>query len=320
MNISSTKARVLDTFNTGEDRYLPEGPRSIVLDGRDAVMWVGIQRSAKEPHGTIHLGFWDTGEVRSLPQLSRPGFAIPTLWPGFAVCGREKEIGLLDLSTNRFEAWAVIPDASPRTIINDGEVAPGGQAVVFGTKDLRFAEPIAQLYLFTVDDRKVSTLAEGQTCSNGKVFARDGNELLLYDIDTPRRNVLRCRIDLAGRRLAEPHVVLDLHNQPGFPDGMIDGGDGSVIIAFYHPDPVPAGRAIRFDLAKGEAIEEWTTPGSPRVTCPLLVERSGRIQLLLTTADEGMPDEMRPKCPDAGRLFIAETTLERFPAVEVVRL
>jgi sugar lactone lactonase YvrE len=320
MSIPATVARVLDTFNTGDDCFLPEGPRNIIVEGRAAMIWVGIQEAVESKRGDIHIGFWDSGEVRSLVQPSRPGFVIPTNRPGFVVVGREKEIGLLELRTGAWEHWATIPDANPRTIINDGEVVPGGGAIVFGTKDLRFAEPIAELYLFTLADRKLTTLAGGQTCSNGKVFARVDDNLLLYDIDTPRRNVMCYRLDLANRRMDAPKVVLDLRNQPGFPDGMIDAGDGSVIIAFYNPEPVAAGGAVRFDLGSGKAVEEWTTPGSPRVTCPMLVERAGRIQLLLTTADEGMTDEVRAKCPHAGRLFIAETSLTQMPATHVVTI
>ena len=61
-------------------------------------------------------------------------------------------------------------------------------------------------------------------------------------------------------------------------------GDGTAIIAFYNPEAVAEGRAVRFDLGTGRTIEEWTTPGSPRVTCPLLVKRPDGVKLILTTA------------------------------------
>jgi sugar lactone lactonase YvrE len=101
---------------------------------------------------------------------------------------------------------------------------------------------------------------------------------------------------------------------------MIDAGDGSVIIAFYNPAPVSDGRAILFELRTGAAIEEWTTPSSPRVTCPLLIERDGRVRLVLTTATEGMPEQQRADCPHAGDLFWAQTGFVSIPAAEVVRL
>ena len=93
-----------------------------------------------------------------------------------------------------------------------------------------------------------------------------------------------------------------------------------VLVTLNIPELVEAGRAVRFNLTTGEALEEWTTPGSPRVTCPLLVKRPDGVKLILTTATEGMPAEMRAKCPSAGCVFIADTQFTTCPAPEVVRL
>jgi sugar lactone lactonase YvrE len=239
------------------------------------------------------------------------------------LAGVEKGLRVCDLVSGEWsEPVATIPDHNPLTIINDGNVVPGGRAIVFGTKDTEFdpEAKIAFLYLYTVEDNRISVLADKQICSNGKVFASDGRGLILYDIDTPTRTVARYRLDVAARTATPDGVALDLAGQVGLPDGMIDGGDGTVVVAFYNPDYAEAGRAVRFDLTTGEEIEEWTTPGSPRVTCPLLVKRPDGVKLILTTATEGMPDDMRAKCPNAGCLFIADTQLADIPAPEVVRL
>jgi sugar lactone lactonase YvrE len=315
----STPATVFFAQAGEADRFLPEGPRAVTVEGRPAVAWVNIQTDPDATSGDIHVRFGD-GEHRTYHQERRPGFLIPTDRGNTLLAGREKEIGLLNLVNNAFSPLADIGDPNPRTIINDGEVVPGGRAVVFGTKDVRFADPIANLCLFTLEDRQVSVLADQQVCSNGKVFARHGDALFLYDIDTPKKNVVRYRLDLASRRIGTPEEVLDLREHGGFPDGMVDAGDGTVVIAFYNPAPVYAGRAVRFDLRTSDPIEEWTTPGSPRVTCPLLVEHEGRVRLVLTTATEGMAATDRRSCPAAGDLFWAETTLERAPAAESLRL
>jgi sugar lactone lactonase YvrE len=317
--VRSTPATVLLSQRSEADRYLPEGPRAVIVEGRPALAWVNIQTGADRTVGDIHVRFWD-GEHRTYAQTKRPGFLIPTDRPDTLFVGREKEVGLLHLATNTFHPLAAIDDPSPRTIINDGEVVPGGRAVVFGTKDVKFADPIANLYLFTLDDRKMSVLGDRQTCSNGKVFAREGADLVLYDIDTPKRNVVRYRLDLGTRTIGPADVVLDISSYDGFPDGMVDAGDGSIVIAFYNPAPVKEGRAIRFHLRTAEVIEEWTTAGSPRVTCPLLFEQSGKVRLILTTATEGMPADQRAACPNAGDLFWAEATAISVPAANVVRL
>jgi len=319
MPISSTPATPF-VICEDEDGFLPEGPRSIVHDSRDAIVWVNIQTAPDATSGALHIRYWDDGEEGLWQLRGRPGFVLPTDKPGTVFLGMGKEVGTLDLASNEFRSLGRLPDANPRTIINDGQVAPGGRSVVFGTKDTRFADPIAALYLFALTDGAVSLLADRQTCSNGKVFGRDARGPVLYDIDTPTRTVVRYRSEVGSRSVQADGVSLDLRDQPGFPDGMCGCGEGSVIIAFYNPESVPEGRAVRFDLATGRAIEEWTTPGSPRVTCPLLIKRPEGVKLILTTATEGMPAEMKATCPEAGNLFIADTTLANCPAPELLRL
>jgi sugar lactone lactonase YvrE len=319
MSTTQHIASVLQSQRSEADRFLPEGPRAVIVEERPALAWVNIQTAADATAGDLHVRFWDGG-FRVDAQSKRPGFLIPTDRSDTLFVGRDKEVGLLRLANNTFHPLAAIDDSSPRTIINDGEVVPGGRAVVFGTKDIQFKEPLANLYLFTLDDNKVSVLADKQTCSNGKIFAHDESGLLLFDIDTPKRNVTRYRLDVAARTVSEREVVLDVSACDGFPDGMVDGGNGTVIIAFYNPAAVSDGHARRFNLRTGEVVEEWKVPGSPRVTCPLLVEFDGRVLLVLTTATEGMPVDQRAKSPNAGDLLWAETTVRSLPQTAVVRL
>lgn len=318
MLLAMTQATLLHRPASDADGFLPEGPRCVIVDGRDALAWVNIQTAEDARSGTIWLRFWDNGEVRSLPQPKRPGFLLPTDRPNTLLVGIEKSVGLLDVRTNDFTPLADIPDDNPRTIINDGETTLDGSAVVFGTKDVKFEDAIGHLYLFTIADRTVTVLADGQTCSNGKFFRRDGSHLILFDIDTPTKCVRRYRLDLEARTLSEPTEMLDLRNRSDYPDGMCDAGDGSAIIAFYNPAKVATGVAERFDLATGKVLETWEVPGSPRVTCPLLRERDGKVELVLTTAIEGMPDGQKAMLPDAGSLFVAATTIGSLPPTGIV--
>ncbi len=319
----STPARVYLDFAVEEDRFLPEGPRWMEVNGLPALVWVNIQLGADSKEGEIRVNFPDTtgddDEIHLCP--GRPGFVLPTTEPDFAVAGVEKTLYVYDFAELVWDdVLAILDDDNPRTIINDAEIVPGGDAIVFGTKDTQFRDAIAHLYLYTFADKRLSVLADKQLCSNGKVFATDDRGIILYDIDTPTRKVVRYRLDVNARTATPDGVALDLTNQVGFPDGMCDCGDGTVIVAFYNPEFAEAGRAVRFHLSTGEAVEEWTTPGSPRVTCPLLVQRPNGVKLILTTASEGMPAEMRAKCPNAGCLFVAETQFANCPVSARVRL
>jgi sugar lactone lactonase YvrE len=314
----TTEARAFVEPKDESDRYLPEGPHETVVGGDRRVVWVNIQDGKDSKRGWI-CNRSERG-VGSVAAPGRPGFPLPVAGGDRLLVGVEKQLSVFAFGAGTFTPLATIPDDNPRTIINDGNVVPGGKAVVFGTKDTQFKEPIANLYLYTVDDNRVSVLADRQTCSNGKVFRTEGDSLILFDIDTPTRKVVRYRLDVAARTATPDGVAIDVADQTGFPDGMCDCGDGTAIIAFYNPDYAAAGRAVRFDLATGKAVEEWTTPGSPRVTCPLLVKRPEGVKLIVTTATEGMPADMRAKCPNAGCLFIADTQLATCPEPELVRL
>lgn len=297
-----------------EAGYLPEGPRELA----ESVIWVNIQAGGDAAIGHLYTRSWDGREIRRYTMPARPGFVLPTSRPGVVLVGCDKVVGLFDLAVEEWTPLAAIPDTNPRTIINDAEVTPDGRAVVFGTKDTRFADPIAHLYLFTPADNRLTVLADGQTCSNGKVFADGG--AALFDIDTPRKVVTRYTLDVKNRTLTDEGVALDLRHRDDFPDGMCDAGDGTVVVAFYNPHFAESGSAVRYRLGSGEVLHEWVTPGSPRVTCPLLARRPDGVKLLLTTAIEGMPADQLARCPFAGCLFVADAHGCDPPPADVVLL
>jgi sugar lactone lactonase YvrE len=308
----TTEAAVWRQPADEEDRYLPEGPR--VLAGDDAWSWVNIQRSTMASTGDLFVWNRATSHLTKHHLPGRPGFALPTTHPDRLIVGCDQTIGLYDLCRKSFMLLTSIPPTTQYTMMNDAQVVSGGDGIIFGTKDPAFRSPAGHLYHFHLQDKSVTVLASGMTCSNGKVFSDNGSTL--FDIDTPRKCVTRYRFDRVKRELHEDGIALDLRSRNDFPDGMVDGGDGTVIIAFYNPHHVEAGRAVRYDLESGHAIEEWLTPQSPRVTCPMLFEEAGRVRLLLTTADEGMPSELREKCPNAGCIFVVDTTMTALPAGE----
>ena len=65
------------------------------------------------------------------------------------------------------------------------------------------------------------------------------------------------------------------------------------------------GTAQELRVSDGEVLTTWLLPGSPRVTCPELAIIDGAIQVIFTTAVEGMPSEALRLAPHAGTLFCA---------------
>lgn len=292
-------------------RFLPEGP---IWRGGSTLSWVGIQHGATAETGSLNVFDLTTRRNISLDLPGRPGFAFPTTNPDEYLIGCERHVGVVNRVTGEFRAVSpVVDSAVTGTIINDGTPVPGG--IVFGCKDLKFAERKAGLYLWRYADRQLIQLRADQTCSNGKEVARWRGRDVLLDIDTPTKLVVAYELDVAAGTLSAPETVLDLRSLEAFPDGMVLSPDGqSAIISFYDPRDVPAGETRQYSLETGEWECVWRTPGSPRVTCPALVEWGGAVRLIVTTAVEHMTPEEEARHPQAGSLFIADTPFRSLPA------
>ncbi|MEM1071001.1 MAG: SMP-30/gluconolactonase/LRE family protein, partial [Planctomycetota bacterium] len=177
---------------------------------------------------------------------------------------------------------------------------------IFGSE---FATKKAGLYLFRGQDQKLIRLRDDQICSNGKsiIEGADG-QLRLLDIDSPTRQIVSYRIDIAAGSIDAPAVVIDFEGDPGVPDGAIVTPDQKgIIVSVFRPEVAEFGETRWYDLASGELRCTWQTPGSPQNTCPALIPHDGQLKLLITTAVEHMSEEDQKRCPNAGQLFIADT-------------
>lgn len=295
---------LLDPQST-ELQYLPEGP---ISSGADTISWVAIQHGTGAEQGSLNELNLAEGANKSWLLPGRPGFAFPTTREGVYLLGLERHIQQLDTSNGEIvPVSGEVDTAVEGTIINDGIAFPEG--IVFGTKDLQFAEKKAGLYFWRADDQRIFPLRDDQICSNGKVIRRIADtEWQLLDIDTPTQTVVEYQLDTEAGTVSAPRVVLDLTDLEIFPDGMVATADGaSVIIAFYNPQDAPHGIIRQYRLDDGEVEIEWQVPGSPQVTCPLLLERAGAVNLVVTTAAENMSAEKIARYPRAGWLFTAPT-------------
>ena len=312
--MQETVCEVLYRPDSAELKHLPEGPYPY---GAGKLSWIGIQHGPDSTVGSLNVLDLANRSNTSFPLPGRPGFAFPTDREGTFVVGLERSLGLFDTANGEWtELVGGIDQKVEGTILNDGIAFAEG--LVFGAKELTFTSKTAGLYLWRTHDRQLIQLRSDQICSNGKVMFRDGDGWTLYDIDSPSKTVVRYTLDVAAGTLSEPQVVIDLTAGSVFPDGMIATPDGkSVIIAMFNPDDAESGEAQQFSLSDGSVEAVWKVPGSPRVTCPQLVQFDGRVQLVLTTAVEGMPPEQLAKHPNAGCLFVAQTEFDALPETPV---
>jgi sugar lactone lactonase YvrE len=290
-----TTARPFFRPESAKLRYLPESPR--MIGGK--LFWVSIQYSEEEATGGLNVLDLATRENVHHPLPGRPGFVAPAAGdPDEVVLGLERQLVRFHVPTARIAATlAELPD-DPRVVINDGLAIPG--AVLFGTKELTFKEPLAALYRFEYASGELRQLLGGQTCSNGKYLHGDR----LIDIDSTPRTITEYRYGAVLERL---RLIVPPASLPAIPDGMRPMPDGeSVVVAFVNPDDAATGVAQALRLADGAVLAEWSFPGAPRVTCPEFVTVEGAPRILFTTAVEGIAKEQRHLAPEAGSLFLAD--------------
>jgi sugar lactone lactonase YvrE len=301
-----------------ELRFLPEGPYPYGREGQFS--WVAIQHSATSTTGSLNVFDIPTRTNRRFPLPGRPGFAFAADRPGRFVLGLERCLAMFENDRGSVTPLTGEIDAEVGgTVINDGLCCAEG--LIFGCKDLTFAEKKAGLYFFRSRDRRLFKLRDDQTCSNGKIVVGRDRQVTLYDIDTPTKTVVRYTLDTHEGTLSPANVVLDLTSGSDFPDGMIATPDGkSVIISFYNSHDAPHGETRQYSLATGEVQAVWRTPLAPQATCPQLIRHQGRVVLIVTTAVEHMSAERQAVHANSGCLFIGETPFTDVPSMPAFHL
>ncbi|MBB3207468.1 sugar lactone lactonase YvrE [Rhodopirellula rubra] len=293
-------------------RFLPEGPSPLSVAGW--LSWVAIQHGESSTRGSINLLDLKNATNQSFDLPGRPGFAFacattqPDAMPTRFVAGVERSLGIFDTSDGSWKTFCEGIDADvENTIINDGVL--WNDNLIFGTKDLEFENKKAGLYLYRVSDERLIRLRDDQICSNGKMIRTDqAGQTKLVDIDSPTKLIVQYDLDVENGSIGDPDTLIDLTDDPGVPDGAILTPDGNgVIVSIFRPDVADFGETRWYDLATGRLEGVWRTLGSPRNTCPALVPMGDSMRLVITTATEAMPPEDQRQCPNAGKLFVAET-------------
>ena len=172
---------------------------------------------------------------------------------------------------------------------------------------------IIQLQRFPDGTRRIVKVTEVTGMEASTVTLQDIFVFQQEGMDSDGKTIGRYRLDCGLKKVLSQSLIAEPSSLPGFPDGLRPAPDGkSVIIAFYNPAHVSDGLARQMCIETGAVLAEWLIPGSPRVTCPELIQWHGKVMIVFTTAVEGMAAETRAIAPGAGTMYIADT---RFTAV-----
>lgn len=302
---TSEVAEVLFKPESAELRFLPEGPYAL---SDSQMSWVAIQHGGNGTVGSLNLLDLATRKNQSFTLPGRPGFAFPTDDPQTFVVGCERTLGFFNTADGSWLPFCEGIDADvENTIINDAVVWDGN--LIFGCKELTFSIRKAGLYLWRRSDHKLIRLRHDQICSNGKAIMPKENGLLEFlDIDSPTRQIVAYDLDIDGGTLTNRRVVVDVNHEGVVPDGMILAPDRKhIIVSMYNPDEAPFGETRQYRISDGQLVHTWQLPGAPQCTCPQLVQREGKVYLVMTTAVEHMSAERQAGAANSGFLFWAPT-------------
>lgn len=260
---------------------LGEGP--IWLPGEAALRFVDIKR------GRLHRYDPATGTGTSLDVGGMPSFIVPESGGGLLVGSGH---GLFRLTGEALgEPVATIAQpAHNRT--NDATVDADGR-LWFGTMDDDESQPTGAVWCF--DGRTLHRAGGEAVVTNGPAISADGRHL--YHVDSGQRTIWRFPLG-TEQRLADGEVFIRLHEDEGFPDGIVVDGENCLWVALWD----------------GWAVRRYAPDGTLLLHVPFPCARVTKLAFggpdlrtaFVTTARIGLDEEALAAQPLAGSLFAFE--------------
>ena len=256
---------------------------------RGELFWFDIEKKRLHAKGQ----FWQFGE-----HVSAAGWISEnTLF-----MASETALSVFSLMTGASKKLAALEADNPATRSNDGRADPQGGFWI-GTMG-KSAEPEAgAIYRFYKGELR--KLYDKITISNAICFAPDGTTA--YFCDTPKRKIMKQRLDEAGWPKGDPELFVDTGKFA--PDGaVVDAGGtlwnaqwGAARVAGYAPD--------------GTFIRAYPQPAD-HVTCPAF-GGAALSDLYCTSSTQDIAAHLLDKAPH-GQTFVTPTDLTGQPEHQIL--
>ncbi|MEE4195818.1 MAG: SMP-30/gluconolactonase/LRE family protein [Anaerolineae bacterium] len=259
------------------------------------LLWVNILKAE------VHIFDPKTKEDRVIDlsdQFNDIGTIAPTTDPNKVLIAPDLHIALLDLTTEAVEILASVEGEKER--FNDGKCGPAGNFIV-GT--MHASDPLGKLYNFTKEGG-VQFVCDGVKTSNGLGWSPDYKTM--YYVDSKYKEVYAFDYDLETGALSNKRVAFKLPAGDYSPDGLTTDKDGMIWLAWWRGYCV-----TRWNPATGEMIGKVNV-SAPQVTACCFGGDEGKT-LFITSARDGLDDEILANYPHAGSLFVLETDVEGQP-------
>ncbi len=134
------------------------------------------------------------------------------------------ELALFDPKSRAFESFFPFEPDNPNTRLNDGRTDRNGNFVAGGMNEI--TEEADSSVVLVTPDLQVRTVIEKVSCANSICFSPDGRTM--YFTDTPDQQILAYDYDAAAVALSTPRPIVDMHGEPGIPDGSCVDAEGYV--------------------------------------------------------------------------------------------
>ena len=181
----------------------------------------------------------------------------------------------------------------PGNRFNEGKCAPDGR---FWAGTMAFDEAAGAGNVYCLHhDFSVTKQITQVTISNGMAWSTD--HATLYYIDSPARAVVAYDYDTVTGTISGKRMVIDLHSESGFPDGMTIDEEGMLWIAFWG-----GWKIARWDPQQGKKIAEIGLPVANVSSCTF--GGPSLDNLFITTAGKDITSEDLRKQPLAGSIFV----------------
>jgi sugar lactone lactonase YvrE len=201
--------------------------------------------------------------------------------------------------------WLAEPEAggAGRIRMNDGACDPAGR---FWAGSMAYDETPGAGALYRYDgERRYTRILDQVTISNGLAWSPDRTRM--YYADTAAQTISVLDYDNATGNVAGRRTLATANQRGGGPDGMCIDSEGCLWVAIWG-----AGEVRRYTPA-GEQVAVVTLDAA-QPTCPALGGDTGHT-LFVTTAREGMAEQLLAAQPDAGRVFATQVDVSG-PAVQ----
>ena len=227
------------------------------------------------------------------------GCVIPKKNSGLISC-MQNGIYYVDIEYKKMELISDIERDIKNNRLNDGKCDSSGR-LWFGSMSMtanqenRKFETTGSFYNF-IKDFVVTKLFNCVGISNGIAWNED--ETIMYYIDSMSGSVVSFDFDLDKGLVNNKKIIIEIDKADGFPDGMAIDLEGMLWVAHYGGFQVS-----RWNPKTGKKINKIKMPVPNVTSCAFGGENLD--ELFITTAREGLKEEILIKYPYSGGLFKA---------------